>query len=101
MNAVPAADRGGPGPAEALPEVHEVRLGVGALADLSLGEARVRERFGGAGVSVERPAGAAGVHPSAGSRPRPGAPPRAFGPPQPGEPVPARAGCRPSAARPP
>src|SRR5438093_2735532 len=36
-----------------LPEVHEVMVGAGALADLSLSEARVRERFGVTVVSVE------------------------------------------------
>jgi CPA2 family monovalent cation:H+ antiporter-2 len=82
MNPVPADDRGGPGPAEALPEVHEVRLGVGALADLSLGEARVRERFGVTVVSVERPDGAAVVNPSADTRLRPGDRLRVFGLPE-------------------
>ena len=82
MNPVPADDRGEPGPAEALPEVHEVRLGVGALADLSLGEARVRERFGVTVVSVERPDGAAVVNPSADTRLRPGDRLRVFGLPE-------------------
>ncbi|HEX9479167.1 MAG TPA: cation:proton antiporter [Methylomirabilota bacterium] len=82
MNPVPADDRGGSGPAEALPEVHEVRLGVGALADLSLGEARVRERFGVTVVSVERPDGAAVVNPSADTRLRPGDRLRVFGLPE-------------------
>jgi len=75
-------DRGGPGPASALPEVHEVRLGPGALADLSLGEARVRERFGVTVVSVERPDGAAVVNPSADTRLRPGDRLRVFGLPE-------------------
>ncbi len=82
MNPVPADDRGEPGPAEALPEVHEVRLGVGALADLSLGQARVRERFGVTVVSVERPDGAAVVNPSADTRLRPGDRLRVFGLPE-------------------
>jgi CPA2 family monovalent cation:H+ antiporter-2 len=82
MNPVPADDRGGPGPAEALPEVHEVRLGVGVLADQSLGEARVRERFGVTVVSVERPDGAAVVNPSADTRLRPGDRLRVFGLPE-------------------
>ena len=82
MNPVPADDRGGSGPAEALPEVHEVRLGAGALADLSLGEARVRERFGVTVVSVERPDGTAVVNPSAETRLRPGDRLRVFGLPE-------------------
>ena len=75
-------DRGAPGLAAALPEVHEVRLGSGALADLSLGEARVRERFGVTVVSVERPDGAAVVNPSAETRLRPGDRLRVFGLPE-------------------
>jgi monovalent cation:H+ antiporter-2, CPA2 family len=75
-------DRGGPGPAAALPEVHEVRLGPGALADLSLGEARVRERFGVTVVSVERPDGAAVLNPSADTRLRLGDRLRVFGLPE-------------------
>jgi len=68
--------------AEALPEVHEVMLGAGALADLSLGEARVRERFGVTVVSVERPGGQAVVNPSADTRLRPGDRLRVFGLPE-------------------
>jgi CPA2 family monovalent cation:H+ antiporter-2 len=40
-----------------LPVVHEVRLGHGALADRSLREARIRERFGVTVVAVTRPGG--------------------------------------------
>ncbi|MGH7414115.1 MAG: cation:proton antiporter [Candidatus Rokuibacteriota bacterium] len=58
---------GEPG-AGALPEVREVTLAAGTLADLSLGEARVRERFGVTVVSVERPDGAMVVNPSADTR---------------------------------
>jgi CPA2 family monovalent cation:H+ antiporter-2 len=72
----------GSGPAEALPEVHEVRIGPGALADRSLGEARVRERFGVTVVSVERLDGAAVVHPSADTRLRAGDRLRVFGLPE-------------------
>jgi CPA2 family monovalent cation:H+ antiporter-2 len=68
--------------AEALPEVHEVTLLPGALADLSLGEARVRERFGVTVVSVERPGGDAVLNPSADTRLRPGDRLRVFGLPE-------------------
>jgi len=77
------ADAGGGRRAEAaLPEVHEVRIGAGALADLSLGEARVRERFGVTVVSVERPDGDAVLNPSADTRLRPGDRLRVFGLPE-------------------
>jgi CPA2 family monovalent cation:H+ antiporter-2 len=82
MNPAGADARGGLGGAEALPEVHEVTLGAGALADLSLGEARVRERFGVTVVSVERPDGDAVVNPSADTRLRPGDRLRVFGLPE-------------------
>jgi len=82
MNPAGAAAGGGPITAEALPEVHEVTLGAGALADLSLGEARVRERFGVTVVSVERPGGEAVVNPSAETRLRPGDRLRVFGLPE-------------------
>ncbi|HSE04301.1 MAG TPA: cation:proton antiporter, partial [Methylomirabilota bacterium] len=74
--------RRGSSPAEALPEVHEVMLGAGALADLSLGEARVRERFGVTVVLVERPGGEAVLNPSADTRLRPGDRLRVFGLPE-------------------
>ena len=79
MNPVGAEDHGGSRTADPLPEVHEVRLGAGALADLSLGEARVRERFGVTVVSVERPDGETVVNPSASTRLRPGDRLRVFG----------------------
>jgi K+/H+ antiporter YhaU regulatory subunit KhtT len=81
MSPAGAEARGGPA-ADALPEVHEVRLGAGALAGLSLGEARVRERFGVTVVSVERPDGPAVVNPSAATRLRPGDRLRVFGRPE-------------------
>jgi CPA2 family monovalent cation:H+ antiporter-2 len=68
--------------AEALPEVHEVTLLPGALADLSLGEARIRERFGVTVVSVERPGGDAVLNPSADTRLRSGDRLRVFGLPE-------------------
>lgn len=79
MNLVGAEDHGGSRTADPLPEVHEVRLGAGALADLSLGEARVRERFGVTVVSVKRPDGETVVNPSASTRLRPGDRLRVFG----------------------
>ena len=79
MNPGRAEAGGASGPAEALPEVHEVRLGLGALADRSLGEARVRERFGVTVVSVERLDGATVVNPSAETRLRAGDRLRVFG----------------------
>jgi len=82
MNPAGADARGGLGGAEALPEVHEVTVGAGALADLSLGEARVRERFGVTVVSVERLGGDAVVNPSADTRLRPGDRLRVFGLPE-------------------
>ena len=62
--------------------MHEVTLGAGALADQSLGEARVRERFGVTVVSVERPGGEAVVNPSADTHLRPGDRLRVFGLPE-------------------
>jgi K+/H+ antiporter YhaU regulatory subunit KhtT len=62
--------------------VQEVTMGAGALADLSLGEARVRERFGVTVVSVERPEGEVVVNPSADTRLRPGDRLRVFGLPE-------------------
>ena len=41
----------------ALPVVHEVQLGQGSLADRSLREARIRERFGVTVVAISRPGG--------------------------------------------
>jgi K+/H+ antiporter YhaU regulatory subunit KhtT len=79
MNPAGADARSGLGATETLPEVHEVMLGAGALADLSLGEARVRERFGVTVVSVERTGGEAVVNPSADTRLRPGDRLRVFG----------------------
>jgi CPA2 family monovalent cation:H+ antiporter-2 len=65
-----------------LPEIHEVALGAGALADRSLGEARVRERLGVTVVSIERPGGETLVNPSAETRLRPGDRLRVFGLPE-------------------
>jgi CPA2 family monovalent cation:H+ antiporter-2 len=70
------------GEAGALPEVREIALGSGALADLSLGEARVRERFGVTVVSVERPDGEVVMNPAADTRLRAGDRLRVFGLPE-------------------
>jgi len=82
MNPAGADALGGLGAAEALPDLHEVTLGAGALADLSLGEARVRERFGVTVVSVGRPDGEVVMNPSADTRLRPGDRLRVFGLPE-------------------
>jgi CPA2 family monovalent cation:H+ antiporter-2 len=82
MNPAGAEPGAGSGTAEALPEVHEIALIAGALADLSLGEARIRERFGVTVVSVERPGGDAVLNPSADTRLRAGDRLRVFGLPE-------------------
>jgi CPA2 family monovalent cation:H+ antiporter-2 len=46
-----------------LPEVREVRLPAGALADQSLREAQIRERFGVTVVAIDRAAGGVMLHP--------------------------------------
>jgi K+:H+ antiporter len=65
-----------------LPEIHDVTLGAGPLADRSLGEARVRERLGVTVVSVERAGGETLVNPSAETRLRSGDRLRVFGLPE-------------------
>ena len=82
MNPAGVAGGGGLAAASTLPEVHEVVLGAGSLADRSLGEARVRERFGVTVVSVERAGGETVVNPSAETRLRPGDRLRVFGLPE-------------------
>jgi CPA2 family monovalent cation:H+ antiporter-2 len=82
MNPAGAETRGVFGATEALPEVGEVLVGNGTLADLSLGEARVRERFGVTVVSVERAAGDTVLNPSAETRLRRGDRLRVFGLPE-------------------
>jgi K+/H+ antiporter YhaU regulatory subunit KhtT len=74
--------RAGLDPEGAMPEVREGVVGTGALADLSLGEALVRERFGVTVVSGARVEGGAVVNPSAEMRLRPGDRLRAFGLPE-------------------
>jgi CPA2 family monovalent cation:H+ antiporter-2 len=82
MNPAGVDARGGLSTAETLPEVHEVTLVAGVLADQSLGEARVRERFGVTVVSVERASGEGVVNPSADTRLRAGDRLRVFGLPE-------------------
>ncbi len=62
----------------ALPEVQEVRVGAGALADQSLREARIRERFGVTIVAVSRDDGVI-FNPPPETILRPGDTVRAFG----------------------
>ena len=62
-----------------LPEIREVAVASGELADQSLGEARVRERFGVTVVTVARADGATVIDPGAETILRPGDRVRAFG----------------------
>ena len=52
-------------PAEGLPGVRSVVIAPGGLADQSLREARIRERFGVTVLSIERPGAPPVLHPSA------------------------------------
>jgi monovalent cation:H+ antiporter-2, CPA2 family len=65
--------------ADALPQVREVTLGAGPLADQSLREARIRERFGVTILAITRAGGDALLNPSADSILRPGDRVRLFG----------------------
>jgi CPA2 family monovalent cation:H+ antiporter-2 len=62
-----------------LPEIQEVLVGAGELADQSLGEARVRERFGVTVVTVTRGDGSTVIDPDAETILRSGDRVRAFG----------------------
>jgi CPA2 family monovalent cation:H+ antiporter-2 len=62
-----------------LPEIQEVPVDAGELADQSLGEARVRERFGVTVVTVTRRDGSVVIDPDAETMLRPGDRVRAFG----------------------
>jgi CPA2 family monovalent cation:H+ antiporter-2 len=68
--------------AEGLPEVCEVRLGAGGVADRSLREAAVRERFGVLVLAVERADGELLVNPGAETVLRAGDRVRLFGRPE-------------------
>jgi CPA2 family monovalent cation:H+ antiporter-2 len=74
------AARGRLGPdADPLPQVREITLGLGPLADQSLREARVRERFGVTIVAITRADGDVLLNPSAETILRPGDRVRLFG----------------------
>jgi len=62
-----------------LPEVHEVKVGSDGIADQSLAEARLRERFGITVVRIERPGGDVVMSPDAETLLRPGDRIRIFG----------------------
>jgi CPA2 family monovalent cation:H+ antiporter-2 len=66
-------------PAEALPGVKSVVIAPGELADQSLREARLRERFGVTVLSIERRGAPAILHPSADTVIRPGDTVHVFG----------------------
>jgi CPA2 family monovalent cation:H+ antiporter-2 len=65
-----------------LPEVREVTVGADGIADQSLAEARLRERFGITVVRIERPDGDVVISPDAETLLRPGDRIRIFGLPQ-------------------
>lgn len=73
------AQGGGTAGADALPQVREATLGAGPLADQSLREARVRERFGVTIVAITRAGGNLLLNPSADTIMRPGDRIRLFG----------------------
>jgi CPA2 family monovalent cation:H+ antiporter-2 len=66
-------------PAESLPGVRSVVIAPGELADQSLREARVRERFGVTVISIERRGAPPLLHPSADTIIRPGDTVHVFG----------------------
>jgi CPA2 family monovalent cation:H+ antiporter-2 len=66
-------------PAESLPGVKSVVIAPGELADQSLREARIRERFGVTVLSIERRGAPAILHPSADTIVRPGDTVHVFG----------------------
>jgi CPA2 family monovalent cation:H+ antiporter-2 len=70
------------GAEDPLPRVSDLRLPQGALADQSLGEARVRERFGVTVVAITRAGGEVVVNPSAETVLRAGDGVRLFGLPE-------------------
>jgi CPA2 family monovalent cation:H+ antiporter-2 len=73
----------GAGPSrDHLPQIADITLGPGALADQSLREARIRERLGVTIVAVTRPGGQVVVNPSAETILRTGDHVRAFGLPE-------------------
>jgi CPA2 family monovalent cation:H+ antiporter-2 len=77
-----AMDVAGEVPTEALPGVQSVTIGPRGLADQSLREARIRERFGVTVISVDRAGADRILHPSAETVVRPGDTVRVFGLPE-------------------
>ena len=69
-------------PAETLPGVKSVVIAPGGLADQSLREARIRERFGVTVLSIERRGTPPMLHPSAETIVRPGDVVHVFGLPE-------------------
>ena len=69
-------------PAETLPGVKSVAIGAGGLADQSLREARIRERFGVTVIALDRRDGSRILHPSAETIVRPADTVRVFGLPE-------------------
>jgi K+/H+ antiporter YhaU regulatory subunit KhtT len=67
------------GSAEALPAVEEIVMGAGPLADQTLGEARVRERFGVTVVAITKARGPVLHNPTADTVLRTGDRVRIFG----------------------
>jgi len=78
MDAVPVAATD----EAALPQVREITIDAGRLADQSLREARIRERFGVTVTAITRSTGEVLLHPSADTRFRRGDNLRLFGLPQ-------------------
>jgi monovalent cation:H+ antiporter-2, CPA2 family len=74
-----AMDVGDEVPAETLPGVRTVVIAAGELADQSLREARIRERFGVTVLSIERRGEPPHLHPSAETVVRPGDTVHVFG----------------------
>jgi CPA2 family monovalent cation:H+ antiporter-2 len=69
-------------PGQVLPEVREVVVGPGDLADQSLAEAGIRERFGVTILAITRADGEVLLHPTAQAQLRPGDRLRVFGLPE-------------------
>jgi CPA2 family monovalent cation:H+ antiporter-2 len=82
LGAMAASGPAGPSAPPGLPEIREVDLPAGRLADRSLREARVRERFGVSIVAITRPDGEILANPSADTPLRSGDRVRLFGLPE-------------------
>jgi TrkA domain protein len=68
--------------ADRLPQVHDVTIGAGELADQTLREARIRERFGVTVLAIQRADGEAVLNPPPETHLRPGDRVRLFGLPE-------------------